>query len=582
MDIQKVLIPNNICKETAMYFNGNGFISEGNKLVIDAGGNADTDTYFNSFSIKKWKQYTMLEQLSLTLDIEGKCNIYLCYVWIDKDNIIRRRGDNIVFYKKETSDRERMHFEFKPCEEGVLAYYRIMAEEKTILHYGSYSCKEVPLNDIKIGIGICTYKREEYIERNLKAICDNIIYNPSSPLYNRLDVFISDNGQSLDTKSLNEKHVKCFYNSNLGGSGGFTRCIMEVKKAAQKEGYTHVLLMDDDILLDTNAIERTYTVLTLLKPQYKEAMIGGAMLILNDMTRQFENGALYYGGMLRFENKNIDLRPVRNVIKNEQPHDINYNAWCYCCMPLSKIAENNLPMPFFIHMDDVEYGVRNKFDIITINGINVWHPFYANQRGPSIVYYDIRNKLITISELGGMHIQDYARAWLDTFYRSIFNYDYQRTQVACKAILDYCKGIDWFKKTDPLQLNKELSRFNPEWHDATEEIRNSIDNSKSIPYVSQKELIINFFLPSKVKRVVMDCSIDRAFPYRCKELIIYNKITDKYCIYKKSLFQMLKSKRACNKAKRAIKRQILDSSWEWQARINEITNWDFWTKYLNI
>ncbi len=583
MDIQKVLVPkDNICKEAAMYFNGAKFAGDGDKLVIDAGGNADADTYFNALSIKKWKRFTVLEQLGLTLDIEGRCSIYLCYVWIDRDNIIRRRGDNVVYYRKDTPEREVVNLEFKPCEEGVLAYWRIKAEERTVLHYGAYTCNAQPAGNIRIGAGICTYKREEYIERNLKAICDNIICNPKSPLYGRLDVFISDNGQSLDTSRLNGEHIKCFYNSNLGGSGGFTRCIMEVKKAAEKKGYTHVLLMDDDILLDTNAIERTYAVLSLLKPRYREAMVGGAMLVLSDMVRQFENGALYYGGMLQFENKNVDLRPVRSVIRNEMPHDINYNAWCYCCMPLSKIGQDNLPLPFFIHMDDVEYGVRNKFDVITMNGISVWHPFYANQRGASIVYYDVRNKLITLSELGGMHIQDYARLWLDVFYKSIFNYDYRRTQVACRAILDFCKGIDCFKEMDPLQLHKELAAFNPKWYDATEEIRNSVDNSKSTPYVSRKGLITNYLLPSRTKRVVMDCSVSEAYPYRCRELIIYNRVTDKYCIYKKSLLQMLKSKSACAKAKKAIRKQILDSSWEWQARLGEITSWSFWTKYLDL
>lgn len=583
MDIQKTLFPKQgICEENAMYFNGSGFCCDGGLLVIDADGIAATDTYFNSFSIKKWRKYTLLEKLCLTLDIEGKCSIYLCYAWIDKNNVIRRRFDNEVHYEKISEERETLNLEFKECGEGLLAYYCIKAHEKTTLFYASYTCNAEPENNIKIGIGICTYKLEEFVERNLKAISENIINNSESPLYDRLDVFVSDNGQTLDIRRLSNEHIKCFYNTNLGGSGGFTRCIMEVKKASEEKGYTHVLLMDDDVLLDTNAIERTYTLLTLLKPQYKEAMIGGAMFILNDKARQFENGALYYGGMLYFENKNADLRTLRNVIRNEMPHDINYNAWCCCCMPLSKITRDNLPMPFFIHMDDVEYGVRNRFEVITMNGINVWHPFFANQRNAAIVYYDVRNKLITMSELGGMHIQDFAMYWLEVFYKYIFNYDYKRTQIACKAIADFCRGIDYFKNIDPLQLHKELSEYNVKWYDATDEIRNGVDNGKSVPYISRAGLIKSYFLPARNKRVIMDCDLDKAYPYRYKELVIYNKVTDKYCVYRKSFLELLKSKRACAKAKKLIKKEILECSWEWQERISEITGWDFWTEYLGI
>ena len=38
----------------------------------------------------------------------------------------------------------------------------------------------------------------------------------------------------------------------------------------------------------------------------------------------------------------------------------------------------------------------------------------------------------------------------------------------------------------------------------------------------------------------------------------------------------------CNKAKKAIRTTILDSSWEWHDRIGEITNIDYWKNYLKI
>lgn len=586
MKLQKILFPTEeICDETRMYFNGSNFDIDNGAAVINPGGILDTDTYFNSFSIKKWLKYTSLRQTEVTLDVEGTCNIYLSYVWIDKDNIIRRRGDNKPAFVKETKEREKVKLKFQPFADGEISYFRIGASaDSSVKFFGGWYDTELEpeVENVKIAIGICTFRREEFIERNLKAIRENILDNRDSLLYNKLEVFISDNGQSLDLDKTNGRHIRCVYNANLGGSGGFTRCMIEAKKKQEELGLTNIILMDDDILLDTNVLERTYAFLSMLRPDHRNSLVGGGMLILSDKSKQFENAALYYGGMLKFDNKNLDLKPIRSVIRNERPHDVNYNAWCYCCMPLDKITFDNLPMPFFIHMDDVEYGVRSKLEIITMNGICVWHPFFANQRGASIVYYDVRNKLITMSELGGMHIQDYAKFYVEVFYKYIFNYDYKRTLVACKAISDYCRGIDYFKNIDPLQLHKELGEYNPVWVDDDCDMKSRIDNSQSVNYLSTKGLIKNYLLPAKRKEIVVDCDISQAFPYRAKRLVIYNHVTGKYAVFKKSFIQMMRAKLACRKAKKVINKKLLDCSWEWNERIPEITCIDFWNKYLGI
>lgn len=586
MKIQELAIPHaDICDELKLYFNGDNFSVTDNTIVIDTNGNVDTDTYFNSFSIRKWMKYTELKNLTLTIDVEGECSIYLCYAWIDKTNIIRRAGDNKPAFIKESSARESLTLTYPDNSEGTIAYYRIASENGPVRIYAAgYSSDLSIINDVKVALGICTYKREDFVYKNIASLKSSILDNASSTLCGKVKVIISDNGCSLDKAQISDKDITCVDNLNLGGSGGFTRCMIEAKKLMVSDNITHIILMDDDIVFDPQTIERTYTLLSLLKPQYySNAMIGGAMLILNDMPKQFENAALYHGGMLKFENKNIDLRTIRNVLTNERPKDVNYNAWCYCCMPLSVITDDNLPMPFFIHMDDVEYGVRNKFEVITMNGINVWHPFFQNQRPASIVYYDVRNKLITMAELGGMHIERYASFYLEMFHNYIFNYDYNRTILACQAILDFCEGIDAFKAADALELQSRLSGYNQPWLDDDDgSVLAGIDNSESVNYVSKKGLLINYLLPAKKESITVDCSINNAYPYRAEQLIVCNRRQNKYCVYKKSLLKLIHAKHMCNKAKKAIRTTILDSSWEWHDRIGEITNIDYWKNYLKI
>ena len=54
------------------------------------------------------------------------------------------------------------------------------------------------MRDVKIGIGICTFRREEFVRKNLKILKEAILEKDSSPLYGHMEVFIADNGRTLE------------------------------------------------------------------------------------------------------------------------------------------------------------------------------------------------------------------------------------------------------------------------------------------------------------------------------------------------------------------------------------------------
>ena len=58
------------------------------------------------------------------------------------------------------------------------------------------------IRDVKIGIAICTFKREAFVEKNIRILNEEILNNPASPLYGRMKVFIADNGKSLERERL--------------------------------------------------------------------------------------------------------------------------------------------------------------------------------------------------------------------------------------------------------------------------------------------------------------------------------------------------------------------------------------------
>ena len=66
MILQQLLFPNeSVCREKNLYFNGKN-IEISTEAHIKKDGLLETNTYFNSFSIMKWKKYTHLQQHALS------------------------------------------------------------------------------------------------------------------------------------------------------------------------------------------------------------------------------------------------------------------------------------------------------------------------------------------------------------------------------------------------------------------------------------------------------------------------------------------------------------------------------------
>jgi galactofuranosylgalactofuranosylrhamnosyl-N-acetylglucosaminyl-diphospho-decaprenol beta-1,5/1,6-galactofuranosyltransferase len=111
---------------------------------------------------------------------------------------------------------------------------------------------------------------------------------------------------------------------------------------------------------------------------------------------------------------------------------------------VSAIQKAGLPLPFFIHVDDVEYGVRLRgcgVPTIPFPGIAVWHaPFYAKnsewQR-----YYGIRNRLIMASaHPGRFQLISATVGLLWWMLEAAAVHNYLRAALIGKAVQDFLRG----------------------------------------------------------------------------------------------------------------------------------------------
>ena len=116
-------------------------------------------------------------------------------------------------------------------------------------------------------------------------------------------------------------------------------------------------------------------------------------------------------------------------------------------------------MPFFIHCDDVEYGLRCGEVPIIIEGVQVWHETWEKKMSPEMVYYDVRNSLF-VNKMYGIN-QNYNQIiseWKNKigYYHARHKYNYE--YMGIKGMADYLKGNEWLSRVDSMEYHSNLQK----------------------------------------------------------------------------------------------------------------------------
>ena len=614
MIIQPILFkPKNLIDEPELFFRGvtNENILE-DKVIIPAGASLSLETYFNAFSIGKWREYTNLDNLSLHLKIKGDVEIE-AYHAIGSVNtsvynnnytkLPEKELIQLVNSKSYKAVREKADFSlsrdvddytvtFKDLFDVGILYVTIRAKEEAVLLGGYYASEVVePLNPVKLAIGICTFKNEKFVTSNVNRILQEIINNPASPLKDNLEVYVADNGQTLNVNCFESDKVHVLPNPNLGGAGGFTRTMIEAMFYEKAKAFTHIIFMDDDILLYTPVIERTYYLLLAFKSEYQRAILGAGMLLLERPYMHHTSGTLYSDNSLevgRANHKFFDLRNPDAVSANEVVNKTNHAGWWYACIPKTIVNENNLPMPFFIHFDDIEYGLRNlKNKDIYINGIAVWHPSPASKNPFWMIYYNTRNRLITMfsKPLAKKDFRGYIKKITIKFYRNVIQYNYTNAGLMLSAMRAFLAGPDAFMRQDAIALHDSLLKWYYTYV-TPEEAGVSLEKTREKqPFTERKKMMfiqtLCLMFPALKQVQVIDTRYF-ALPYFAKKTYLYNKRLGKGVIHTRSLRKHFVLLFSFFKARKELRKRYNEQLQEWQAAKPAMTCLSFWEKYLGL
>lgn len=586
--LQNLIFPKKgICEEAELYFHirmGKAVLQE-EGLFLEQGTIVDFFSYFNSFSAGKWWEYTTVREVEAVLICHGRCRISLY-----RTRLRPERG--VLYTEKVAEGADKVRFW---CDSPEWIYYfEAEAQEDILICGGGYQAN-APLKNrvVNLAIGICTYRREEYVQRTIRNLSDHILQNLESGLCGHVHIFVSDNGGTLSKEKLNNEFVHVVSNKNAGGAGGFGRCMLETMKVQERCGFTHILLMDDDIILEPEAVFRTWQMLSLLKEEYRGHLLGGGLLRLDIPYIQHENSAQWQGDRIIFPKQGYDLSERYAVVANEERKPVNYCGWWYCCIPIAERFEHALPMPFFIHRDDIEYGLRYRGRIITLNGISVWHDAFDHRRASSMVYYDIRNALIC----NAIHYPEYSakdakKYVIKNMFGHLMKYRYEDQKLTLRALEDFCRGTAFLSSRDPVGLHQEIMAMGYKQTDVScvlEECHVEDYYIRPEPKDLYKRtgsslvnviLLNGWFLPGKRKCIPIPFGAPHKEFFRCKRVLLFDPDSKQGFLVERKWRQFFVTIGRCLTAWCIIRKCYKKAAGDWCENGRKLTTREFWERYL--
>ena len=596
MILQNLILPSpETCTEEKMYFRRNGAVDytwADSNIKIHPDGSVYFDTYFNGFPAGKWGKYTKVNNIYITLKFSGKIRITL----VRKERVGKEVLSHYISEKIVESEGEEVALKFDDANYVGIFSFDVLAIEETILYGGYYwsDIDEEDIADVKIALDICTFKRERFVKKNMELVEDKIYGTDAYKEFrSSFDIFIIDNAGTLKGKCLDKDYIHIIRNKNVGGAGGFTRGMMEIKDRQNKNGYTHALLMDDDIVMEPESLFRTWSMLRIIKDDFKGAFIGGAMLRLDRPYIQVESGAYWNRGNLISRKGGLDFREIEPCLYNEIEEKIDYCAWWYCTIPLTVVRKDNLPLPIFIRGDDVEYGLRNADKVIMMNGICVWHEPFENKYSSTMFYYILRNRLIdnAIHDCA-LDKKEFIQIMKQQVIEELYLYRYKNAKLLLQGVMDFYKGIDWFKEQDGQSLHKYVmdNGYKMQYvedvdavfdYGAYERSFSEPEKFSLIHRIIRKLTVNGIFLKPKKDNVVIPVIGGRQIcVFRAKNVMNYDKASQKGFATKHDRAEAVGCLSLLRETIKATKVNYERANAEYKDSGKELMEWEFWKGYL--
>ena len=376
---------------------------ERTRVALGQASTVSTNTYFGRFHATYWQRWTTAPDVEVDLVVSGSGVVRL--MASDTNKVWR-----IVAARQlhgASGEAVRLVGPIDRFVDGGGMWLELTTEtgELTVSDVRWTVAPERPLRHTDVVI--CTYNRVTECLATLTALAGD----PEA-----LDaigaVQVVDQGSDPCTSNLEFAEVatalggrlRYVRQSNLGGSGGFTRGMFDATEGSPRDDHD-VLLMDDDVLVEPEILIR----LTSFAAAATNPMIVGGQMLnllhpahLHTSAERSDPELLWVGipmpdalveaYLLGFDERQLPIGQERRV-------DTEYNGWWACLVPAAIVRAVGYPLPLFFQWDDVEFGLRARahgFPTVALPGAGIWHADFGWKDWDEWHrYFNMRNGLIT-------------------------------------------------------------------------------------------------------------------------------------------------------------------------------------------
>ena len=453
--LQRLILPRDETTEPLLYVRSQGDVSFANEnAMLVKGAEISFDTSFGVFAAGRWRRLTSVDCLSVTVHAVGSGRIELVGVSSVARGVSLREK---IVASTGISSSGKTTIEVPDFAKTSIGTYfiRVSAEQSdVVVSGGQWTTTTKAPREVRLSLSVTTFNRQDYVKPTVAKVLQ-LVENVDS-LRDRMRILVVDNARNISFDTAPNAPITVVQNPNLGGAGGFARGIIHLRD----EGWsTHVLLMDDDITLEPEALVRTFALFTFARDE--KLCIHGAMLSEEQAWMQFEAGSKYRWRSLyplRAIGREDDLRERKLALRDAREKKFAYTAWWYTAFPISITRDN--PLPVFVRGDDVAFGLMHTGKhSVTMNGVIVWHADFGLKNNPSSLYYEKRNfAIVDTLVFANHHWWHLARRFIALCFRNLFSMRYASVEYMILGVRAYLAGPEALMATDHSALHDELRK----------------------------------------------------------------------------------------------------------------------------
>jgi len=416
-----------------------------------------SDSYFNAFFIAYWFKLTTVRNIGLRLKFSGRMKISI-------------EAHSHLATTKTLVTADVLHNSEQPWEAVIPAdivldsairlSFTVTALSKTaILSGGEWYTTDAPARPVSVAIVIPTFNRANYARKTITAL----LGDPAvESMISRIVVIEQSDKVELDDLA----GGKCVHirQGNLGGAGGFARGMLECTTNPLLGEPSHLLLMDDDIMIETDSVLR---VVRMAEFGSGNRVLGGGMLDLfkpNLAVALGESNEINDFGFYALNQvyPGADVARPSTLNMAAIPEPVGYCAWWFCFFPIELVHTIGLPIPCFFRGDDIQFGGRAKkagFEPYMIPGIGLWHlPFYSKSV-PWVTYFDRYNTLVGNALHGGPEADRFFAYSVYEIRVLLARKAYAYAAAAVKALENYLRGWEHYTERSFPAFLSEVKTF---------------------------------------------------------------------------------------------------------------------------